>query len=58
MTNYIRGLLCDKHENLRTDEAFDMTIAKNIKETMCLVAQDFDAELKQATEHSTIEKKY
>jgi hypothetical protein len=31
---------------------------KTIKEKMCFVAQDYDAEFKQATEHSTIEKKY
>ena len=29
-----------------------------MKEKMCIVTQDFDAELKQAMEHSTIEKKY
>jgi actin, other eukaryote len=58
LTQYLHTLLCDKHENLRTDEAFDMAQAKNIKETMCMVAQDFDAELKSATEHSSIEQKY
>ena len=58
LTRYIHGLLCEKHENLKNDDTFDMTQAKNIKETMCCVAQDFDAELKQATESSKIEKKY
>jgi len=48
----------EKHPNLITDSRADFEQAKLIKEKMCFVAQDFDAELKQATEHSSIEKVY
>ena len=59
LTQYLHTLLCEKNETIcRNDDAFDMAQAKIIKETMCKVAQDFDAELKQATEHSNIEKTY
>ena len=35
-----------------------MEVIRNIKESMCIVAQDYDAEMKAAQEHGSIERKY
>ena len=40
------------------DNSAGMDNAKKLKEKACIVAQDFDAELKQSSEHATLEKKY
>jgi actin len=50
--------LNEKYPQLITDSSADLEQVKIIKEKMCMVAQDFDAELKSATEHSSIEKIY
>lgn len=36
----------------------DLESVRHIKESMCIVAQDFDAEMKAASENQTIERKY
>lgn len=41
-----------------TETSADYDQVKLIKEKMCMVAQDYDAELKSAMDHSTIEKIY
>jgi len=48
----------EKHPNLITASPQDYEIVKLIKEKECEVAQDFDAELKQATEHGQGERIY
>jgi actin-related protein len=58
LTKYLHTLLLEKHPTLIQDTTADLDVVKMIKEKKCLVAQDFDAELKQATEHSTIETRY
>lgn len=40
------------------DSTNSLEVVKHIKESMCIVAQDFDAEMKAAQEQSTIERKY
>lgn len=58
LTNYLHTMLNEKHSQLITDASTDKDQVKNIKEKMCVVAQDFDAELKLAQEQSQIEKRY
>lgn len=58
MTVYLHQLLNEKYPQLITDASSDLEQVKLIKEKMCVVAQDFDAELKAATENSSIEKIY
>jgi len=37
---------------------FDIDVARQVKENNCIVAQDFDAEMKAASEQKTLERKY
>ncbi|CDW85788.1 UNKNOWN [Stylonychia lemnae] len=37
---------------------FDIDVARQIKENNCIVAQDFDAEMKAASEQKTFERRY
>ena len=48
----------EKHSTYVKDNSAGMDNAKKLKEKACIVAQDFDAELKQSSEHATLEKKY
>ena len=43
----------EKHPQEIPDSSEYLSIAKTIKEQQCLVAQDYDAEYKQSTEHNT-----
>lgn len=52
LTTYLHKLLFEKHDQLIKDTSESMEEVKKIKEKMCKVAQDFDAELKSATEHT------
>lgn len=58
LTHFMHQLLLEKHPQDIQDTSEFLTIAKQAKEKECMVAQDYDAEFKQATEHSTIETKY
>lgn len=58
LTHYMHQLLLEKHPQDIHDTSEFLAIAKQAKEKECMVAQDYDAEFKQATEHSTIETKY
>jgi len=58
LTVYLHSLLYEKYPQLITDASADIEQVKLIKEKTCIVAQDFDAELKSATEQSSIEKIY
>lgn len=58
LTEYLHKLLHAKHPDKISDDPSDLAQVKLIKEKMCIVALDFDADLKNATEHSSIEKRY
>lgn len=58
LTKFMHQMLMEKHPTLISDTTEDLALVKQIKESMCMVAQDYDAEYKQATEQSTIEKTY
>ena len=58
LTDYLHSLLMERHPTMITNSTADRDQVKLIKEKMCYVAQDFDAEHKHATENATIEKKY
>merc|ERR1712216_87866 len=58
LTDYLQQLLSEKHPNMISNSSADRDQVKIIKEKMCYVTQDYDAELKHAMENSTIEKKY
>ena len=48
LTDYLHSMLHEKAENQIGDQPNDFEQVKIIKEKMCFVTQDFDAELKQA----------
>ena len=48
--------IIDKHDE--DSQEFDIDCARQIKESYCLVAQDFDAEMKAAQENKTIDREY
>jgi len=56
ITDYLNKLLIEKGYKLTTHS--DREIVKDIKETLCYVAQDFDEEMKTATKGSNIQKDY
>ena len=58
LTKYLHNLLMEKHPTLISSSTADFETVKKIKEKECEVAQDFDAELKQATEHGQGERTY
>ena len=59
ITDFLHKILMDNEPELITDSYEDKEEkVKKIKEKMCYMALDFDAELKGAQEQSTIEKTY
>ena len=46
LTEYLHSLLMEKHSAFVKDNSAGMENAKKLKEKACIVAQDFDAELK------------
>ena len=60
ITNYLHQILMEneKESELITDSFESYEEVKKIKEKMCYMALDFDAELKQAQEQSSIERIY
>lgn len=59
LTEFLYKILNQKHPNLIEDSTNTMEVIRNIKESVCIVAQDYDAEMKSAQEPtSKIERKY
>ncbi len=62
LSDFLNHLLDKKIRDVLPGGSYDeesvINSGKIIKETMCCVAQDFDAEMKQASEQQTIERKY
>jgi len=48
ITEFLYKILQQKHPNLIEDSTNTMDVIKHIKETMCIVASDYDAEIKSA----------
>jgi actin-related protein len=48
LTDFLYKILKQKHPNLIEDSTNTMEVIRNIKESMCFVAQDYDAEMKAA----------
>jgi actin-related protein len=48
LTEFLYKILNQKHPNLIEDSTNTMEVIRNIKESMCIVAQDYDAEMKAA----------
>lgn len=58
LTEFLYKILKQRHPGLIEDSTNTLEVMRNIKETMCLVAQDYDAEMKAAQEQAHIERKY
>lgn len=58
LTEFLYKILNQKFPGLIEDSTNTMEVIRNIKESMCIVAQDYDAEMKAAQEHGSIERKY
>ncbi len=58
LTDFLYKILNQKSPQLIGDSSHEMDVVKHIKESMCFVAQDYDAEMKSASEQMTIERKY
>jgi len=50
LTEFLYKILNQKVPHLIGDSTNDLEVVKHIKESMCIVAQDFDAEMKAASE--------
>lgn len=58
ITDFLYQMLNKSYSSVIDASSNQLDAIKNIKETMCFVAQDFDAEMKAASEQTNIEKKY
>lgn len=58
LTEFMYKILKQKHPHLIEDSTNTMEVMRDIKESMCIVAQDYDAEIKAAGDQSHIERKY
>ncbi|KAI9219250.1 actin-2 [Blastocladiella britannica] len=56
LTHHLQRLLMDRGHSLNTTA--EMEIVRDIKEKLCYVALDYDAEMATATQSSTLEKAY
>jgi actin-related protein len=58
LTEFLYKILKQKHPHLIEDSTNTLEVMKHCKESVCLVAQDYDAEMKAAQEQPHIERKY